>query len=398
MARKIKRIIFDDLIIGLGGKDALASLEALADIQKKLQQASVDDNLGKSNGLSTISSLQKKIAAYPLRYRVIYKGFCNHWTLAELNDHLAEKGQEKLYARDLIEASLIYAFHRQLSYPEWKMLIDKLKILEKDGSYDSLLLNGYHGSYTAFPLARVRDYVKRSSLLTAGSEYTMQRTKTVEMGLQKQNTDHAFSLYMCENIHSFCEGREKARYYLCKYFLLYLNTQIDYYQLDTISRKQKQAIYKALPLSNISAMDPNRHASLRPEEIERCLEKAKISSNKLFTLVNHFYDYALLAESDAEDPNWEEYSLITKVLSGDRISRNLLLLLLLFFGSEASIQDNALRLDTYRMDQILTACRFSPLDADKRSLDLMISQALRSEDPKGAIENSLYELESLDLQ
>ena len=398
MARKIKRIIFDDLIIGLGGKDALASLEALADIQKKLQQASVDDNLGKSNGLSTISSLQKKIAAYPLRYRVIYKGFCNHWTLAELNDHLAEKGQEKLYARDLIEASLIYAFHRQLSYPEWKMLIDKLKILEKDGSYDSLLLNGYHGSYTAFPLARVRDYVKRSSLLTAGSEYTMQRTQTVEMGLQKQNTDHAFSLYMCENIHSFCEGREKARYYLCKYFLLYLNTQIDYYQLDTISRKQKQAIYKALPLSNISAMDPNRHTSLRPEEIERCLEKAKISSNKLFTLVNHFYDYALLAESDAEDPNWEEYSLITKVLSGDRISRNLLLLLLLFFGSEASIQDNGLRLDTYRMDQILTACRFSPLDADKRSLDLMISQALRSEDPKGAIENSLYELESLDLQ
>lgn len=398
MARKIKRIIFDDLIIGLGGKDALASLEALADIQKKLQQASVDDSLGKSNGLSTISSLQKKIAAYPLRYRMIYKGFCNHWTLAELNDHLAEKGQEKLYARDLIEASLIYAFHRQLSYPEWKMLIDKLKISEKDGSYDSLLLNGYHGSYTAFPLARVRDYVKRSSLLTAGSEYTMQRTQTVEMGLQKQNTDHAFSLYMCENIHSFCEGREKARYYLCKYFLLYLNTQIDYYQLDTISRKQKQAIYKALPLSNISAMDPNRHTSLRPEEIERCLEKAKISSNKLFTLVNHFYDYALLAESDAEDPNWEEYSLITKVLSGDRISRNLLLLLLLFFGSEASIQDNALRLDTYRMDQILTACRFSPLDADKRSLDLMISQALRSEDPKGAIENSLYELESLDLQ
>lgn len=398
MARKIKRVIFDDLIIGLGGKDALASLEQLADIQSNLQQTSVDDKSGKSNSLSTISSLQKKIAAFPLRYRMIYKGFCNHWTLAELNDHLAEKGQEKLYARDLIEASLIYAFHRQLSYQEWRMLIDKLKTLEKDGSYDSLLLNGYHGSYTAFPLARVRDYVKRSSLLRAGSEYTMQRTKTVEMGLQKQNTDHAFTLYMCENIHSFCEGREKARYYLCKYFLLYLNTQIDYYQLDTISRKQKQAIYKALPLSNISAMDPNRHASLRPEEIESCLEKAKISSNKLFTLVNHFYDYALLAESDAEDPNWEEYSLITKVLSGDRISRNLLLLLLLFFGSEASIQDDALRLDTYRMDQILTACRFSPLDADKRSLDLMISQALRSEDPKGAIENALYELESLELQ
>ncbi len=398
MARKIKRVIFDDLIIGLGGKDALASLEQLADIQSNLQQTSVDDKSGKSNSLSTISSLQKKIAAFPLRYRMIYKGFCNHWTLAELNDHLAEKGQEKLYARDLIEASLIYAFHRQLSYQEWRMLIDKLKTLEKDGSYDSLLLNGYHGSYTAFPLARVRDYVKRSSLLRAGSEYTMQRTKTVEMGLQKQNTDHAFTLYMCENIHSFCEGREKARYYLCKYFLLYLNTQIDYYQLDTISRKQKQVIYKALPLSNISAMDPNRHASLRPEEIESCLEKAKISSNKLFTLVNHFYDYALLAESDAEDPNWEEYSLITKVLSGDRISRNLLLLLLLFFGSEASIQDDALRLDTYRMDQILTACRFSPLDADKRSLDLMISQALRSEDPKGAIENALYELESLELQ
>lgn len=398
MARKIKRIIFDDLIIGLGGKDALTCLEELANIQKDLKTFSAGNGAGEPHKLTNIASLQKALSSYPLRYRMIYKGFCDHWTLAQLNEHLLEKGQEKLYARDLIEASLIYAFHKQLSYPDWKLLISELKSLENTGSYDTLLLNGYHGSYSAFPLARIRNYVKQSSFLAAGNEYTIQRTRTVEIGLQKQNTDREFTLYMCENIYNFCEGREKARYYLCKYFLLYLNTQLDYYQLDTISRKQKQAIYKALPLSNISAMDPNRHAALRPEEIENCLEKAKISSNKLFSLLNHFYSYALLAESDAEDPNWEEYSLIAKLLRGDSISRNLLLLLLLFFGSEASIKDDALHLDAYRMDLILTACRFSPLDAEKRSLDLMIVKALQSEDPKGVIADFLYELEALPLQ
>ena len=90
MRKKTKRI-FDDIIIGLKGKDALACLESLEKIQKDFLQ-----------DRDSLEGIQKKIDSYPLRYRIIYKGFCNQWSLAELNAALQEKNEEVLYARDLI--------------------------------------------------------------------------------------------------------------------------------------------------------------------------------------------------------------------------------------------------------------------------------------------------------
>ena len=79
MRKKTKRI-FDDIIIGLKGKDALACLESLEKIQKDFLQ-----------DRDSLEGIQKKIDSYPLRYRIIYKGFCNQWSLAELNAALQEK-------------------------------------------------------------------------------------------------------------------------------------------------------------------------------------------------------------------------------------------------------------------------------------------------------------------
>ena len=46
----------------------------------------------------------------PLRYRLIAIGFVSHMTLDELDSKLKENGCEQLYARNQVEARLIYAF------------------------------------------------------------------------------------------------------------------------------------------------------------------------------------------------------------------------------------------------------------------------------------------------
>ena len=384
MGRRVKRNIFDEMILGIGGKDSLVYLEQLSKAYSAMRQ-----------NITKMKAMQAEISACPLRCRVIYKGFVNSWTLEELNDNLQEKGEGRLYARDLLEASLIYAFKKSLGFDEWRHLVSDLKELEKTGTYDDFLINGFNGSYSAFPLARIRDYVKKSSVVIVGNEYTLQRTKTVELGLNKLSKDRDFVLYICENIRSFSEGREKARYYICKYFLEYLNTQIRFYLTDGISRTNKRNIYLDLPLSNISKMDPNRHANMTRDEVKECLEVAKVSSNKLFELVNRFYSYILLADSEAEDPNWEEYSLMSKVLRGDGISRSFLLLLLLFFESEAEIADDGMKLSQHRLDEILRACRFEELSPDKVRIDEMIVKVLSCDDRRAALEKILYETDEI---
>lgn len=263
MRKKTKRI-FDDIIIGLKGKDALACLESLEKIQKDFLQ-----------DRDSLEGIQKKIDSYPLRYRIIYKGFCNQWSLAELNAALQEKNEEVLYARDLIEASLIYAFQKKLTFDHWYSLIVQIREFESSGSYDGFLINGFNGSYSAFPLARMENYVQMNSCFYAETMYTLQRTLTVEKDLGRLGENQEFVSYMCENIRMFCDGREKSRYYICKYFLFYLNTRIKYYMASDKNRRIKRNIYLDLPLSNISKMDPNRHAHMSEEEIKECLATAK---------------------------------------------------------------------------------------------------------------------------
>lgn len=382
MRKKITRI-FDTIIIGLKGKDALISLEALEKLQKEFSQ----------NKMS-LEVIRRKIDSYPLRYRIIYKGFCNQWNLAELNTALQEKDEEVLYARDLIEASLIYAFQKKIDFARWHSLIMQIREYERDGSYDEFLISGSKGSYSAFPLARMENYVQMNSRFYAETMYTLQRTQTVERKLGKLGKNQEFISYMCENIRMFCGGREKSRYYICKYFLFYLNTKIKYYMASDKNRRIKRNIYLDLPLSNISKMDPNRHAHMSEAEIKECLMAAKISSNKLFELLNRFYSYALLSDSEANDPNWEEYNFMYRILQGDCISRSLLLLMILFFGTEAELSDPGLILTVRRMNEILQACRFQILDenAGEDSLDNFLLTVLCSDDKKSTIDRMIEQM------
>ena len=160
------------------------------------------------------------------------------------------------------------------------------------------------------------------------------------------------------------------------------------------NRRIKRNIYLDLPLSNISKMDPNRHAHMSEEEIKECLATAKISPNKLFELLNRFYSYILLSDSDANDPNWEEYSFMYRILQGDCISRSLLLLMILFFGSEAELPDPGLILTVRRMNEILQACRFQVLDesAEEDSLDSFLIAVLCSDDKRSAINRMIGQM------
>ncbi len=385
MGRRIKRVIFDEFIIGLTGRDALCSLEKINEIQSEILK-----NIASGTAFN-INKVESELQSYPLRYRIIYKGFLGGIDLETLNQRLEEKGENRLYSRDLIEATLIWAFKKKLFFDEWQSLVSKLRELESVGMYDELLISGMNGSYSAFPLERIKEYVKKASFSDGEIEYTIARTKTAEQSLLTLDTDKEFVLYISENIRNFCEGREKARYYICKYLCLYLSTQIDYYMLEGISKAEKRNIYLDLPLSNISDMDPNRHARLTREEVNACLLKAKLSPNKLFELVNRFYFYVLLSDSDAENPNWEEYSLVSKLLRGDGISRNMLMLMLLFFGCNSQISDEGMRLDFDRMNDILRACRFEMLDGKKRAIDEIIIKAPGSDNPKSVLEKLIYE-------
>ena len=391
--RIIKNNIFTEIILGLSGKDTLVILNDLADIQNSLFESS------KEHDLKAIKKIEETISTYPLKYRLISKGFICRWDLDTLNRNLYEKTGSKLYARDLIEATLIYSFKNKLSFESWKELIAILKDIEKNGSYDELLVSGLSGSYTSFPLSRIQSYVKSSSLFTNDKLYTMQRTKTVEQSLHMLFKNKDFVLYISENIRTFCVGREKARYYICKYFLLYLNTKISNYISSGNQRVLKRNIYLDLPLSNISKMDPKRHAALSEDEIKTCLNNAKVSSNKLFELLNRFYSYILLSDSDANDPNWEEYSLMSKILRGEAISRNLLMLIILFFAEESEFPDAGLRLSVERMNDILRTCSFDILNeaSSNNSIDSFILKVLCADDKKGTINDLLDDLYEIEL-
>lgn len=55
----------------------------------------------------------KQIRKIPVRYRIIAAGFVSHMNLEDLNQKLEDNGCERLYARNITEASLIYAFQNK---------------------------------------------------------------------------------------------------------------------------------------------------------------------------------------------------------------------------------------------------------------------------------------------
>lgn len=79
----------------------------------------------------------------------------------------------------------------------------QIREFESSGSYDGFLINGFNGSYSAFPLARMENYVQMNSCFYAETMYTLQRTLTVEKDLGRLGENQEFVSYMCETYGCF---------------------------------------------------------------------------------------------------------------------------------------------------------------------------------------------------
>ena len=84
----------------------------------------------------------KKAKKLPLRYRLIAVGFLAHLSLEQMEQKLTEHGCERLYARNPLEASLIFAFRRGLSYEEWSHLELLCEKRRRNGEW---ALRGFRG-------------------------------------------------------------------------------------------------------------------------------------------------------------------------------------------------------------------------------------------------------------
>ena len=108
----------------------------------------------------------------PLRYRLIALGFVRKMSLEELNDKLTEAGCEKLYARNFMEASLIYAFSKKMSYEHWKEL-------QKSCEDVSILSNENVKSFSGQNISciELKEYVEQNSRKENEGMLTRQLTR-----------------------------------------------------------------------------------------------------------------------------------------------------------------------------------------------------------------------------
>lgn len=84
----------------------------------------------------------KTAKKFPLRYRLIAVGFLAHLSLEQLEQKLTEHGCERLYARNPLEASLIFAFRRGLPMMNGAIWSCSAKSWRRNGEW---ALRGFRG-------------------------------------------------------------------------------------------------------------------------------------------------------------------------------------------------------------------------------------------------------------
>ena len=222
-------------------------------------------------------STMKKI---PLRYRLIAYGFVRHLSLDELENKLTENGCEKLYARNTVEASLIYAFSRKMSYDEWKKLEQKSETVT-EGTAEKW----FCGSSVSY--AELEQYVQDYSETVTGEYRTAHITQSLKRGICSSRTEEEFLHFMEQNRQDFSEVREKARYYFCKYLKFYIDEKTEEYM---IARKTGFGLEQAAMELNILKCSAMLRKKFKDEEeLRRKLKECNISFGNLYDAFNYFY-------------------------------------------------------------------------------------------------------------
>ena len=231
-------------------------------------------------------SLSRKV---PIRYKIIAIGYVRKYTLDELNNKLQEYGLARLYARNLWEASLLFAFRNSLSYDEWKKLSNSIGIIKNTLNLE----NPLGGSN--FTIASLKEYIDNNSVLNNKELLTKHRTKHLEAIFTDMHLPEEFIEYLRSNIYQFSAVREKTRYYFCKYLYYYLERKIDTY--ITISQKGIQYRLDDImdELSIFKGASKIKRSALSENQIRSFLEQCSISCGVLYAEFNEFFfDYVSL--------------------------------------------------------------------------------------------------------
>ena len=213
------------------------------------------------------------------RTEIIRKGFAEGLSAEDVNKLLTADYCEALYARNIYEAALIYAFDHRKSYEEWQAMIGQCRKL-----YDP----GRQASGTVMPLADVRKYVEEGSRNEDSGTNTAYITKEMQEQLSQTTDEDSFISFLLNNIERFSSVREKARYYFLKYILYYIDEKTDAYlkacgQVDRI-RLQKGEILTEEE-KNIEKTAVEELSFLKPlKPLQRSADTAKMTSKNYMPL------------------------------------------------------------------------------------------------------------------
>ena len=222
----------------------------------------------------------------PRRYRLIALGFVKKYSLEQLNQRLLNDGCERLYARNRLEAELIYAFVVGLTYEEWKEMHNRIAASENAATHPSGPLNGKN-----LCLASLKDYIILGSEKGNGLN-TLHVTRKLEKKIMKLPEDEKkFVAFLQENDEHFSEVREKARYYFCKYLCAYLESII-FNCSEAAANKEtnKKAWEEALcDMSVLKGLTTLKRKKMTPAETVQFLNHAPLSCGGIYDAFNYFY-------------------------------------------------------------------------------------------------------------
>ena len=396
------------------------------------------------------------ISKVPLRYRLIALGFTRRLSLAEVNELLRSHGCAGLYSRNMLEASLIFAFLNGMDYNGWKELYRICEEVREEADLKDRYFENSRVGYND-----IRRYIEENSDLIHQMEMTQHRTGVMDEKLRRlaEGTGD-FRDYLLTNIGSFSPVREKTRYYFCKYLYYYLSSCIDRYLSSRNDPAAEDAsLEEAALFKGLTTL--KRKKNLTDEEVREVLTGAGISFGGVYNAFDYYWfgyvsldwmdvlvDYygepeavtgpekvqlaaalrhyeprtygklsddealALLQEKldEAERTQDEEYSRdgssrgYQKNRAGENtirdyikgrldIDRTTLSCFLVFFGSNADLPAD-MEISRKRLDLILKECGFAELRR-KDEFDDFIIRFLESDDP---VDMLMYEVTDYALE
>ena len=228
---------------------------------------------------------QEAIRTLSLRSRLLALAFVKRMSLEELNEKLQENGCPRLYSRNFLEATLIYAFQNGIPYEEWKDIYAECREYYENKAPDRYFPD------KKITYGELERYVTENSVNEGDLLGTRMVTKDMEEELGRLSDLTSLKDFLQRNILAFSEVREKARYYFCKYLFYYLQTRMEkYFSACRKGRDIDAALSDLMALKAVTALRRNK---TMPEEEKRALiRNSAISSGELFDEFSYFYfDY-----------------------------------------------------------------------------------------------------------